>query len=273
MLSAIVLAGGMSTRFGSDKSRAMLGENSLIDVLLNSLPQDMDIIVVGPAIEKTSNYVRFTREDPPGGGPVAAICAGLELIDTEFVAIIATDMPFASQIFDGLIGALPISEDALIPLDSEGVLQPLCALYRTISLRSAITKLGEVSGQSMRNLTKLLDVRELRLSPALERILIDIDTPSDLERAISLKAGNQRGVNAMDKWIDAVQKELGIKVDVDQESILNLARDAAHTIERKAAPITTFLLGIAVAGGADPKEAARQIELLAGNWPVDPIDK
>lgn len=79
-------------------------------------------------------------------------------------------------------------------------------------------------------------------------------------------------MNTMDKWIKAVQKELGINVDVDQDSILNLARDAAHAIERKAAPITTFLLGIAVAGGADPKEAARQIELLAGNWPVDSAD-
>ena len=84
--------------------------------------------------------------------------------------------------------------------------------------------------------------------------------------------GHQKGVETMDKWINAVQKELGINVEVDQESILNLARDAAHTIERKAAPITTFLLGIAVAGGADPKEAAKQIELLAGNWPVGPID-
>jgi hypothetical protein len=77
----------------------------------------------------------------------------------------------------------------------------------------------------------------------------------------------------MDKWIRAVQKELAINVEVDQESILNLARDAAHTIERKAAPITTFLLGIAVAGGADSKQAASQIELLARNWPVDSVDQ
>ena len=76
----------------------------------------------------------------------------------------------------------------------------------------------------------------------------------------------------MDKWIKAVQKELAIDVEIDQESILNLARDAAHTIERKAAPITTFLLGIAVAGGADPKKAAAQIELLAQNWPADSVD-
>jgi len=73
----------------------------------------------------------------------------------------------------------------------------------------------------------------------------------------------------MDKWIQAVQKELGIDVIVDQELILNLARDAAHGVERKAAPITTFLLGIAIAGGADPKVAAKGITELAGTWPTD----
>lgn len=73
----------------------------------------------------------------------------------------------------------------------------------------------------------------------------------------------------MDKWIEAVQKELGIDVTVDQEMILDLARDAAHGVERKAAPITTFLLGIAIAGGADPKEAVKGLAELAGKWPSD----
>jgi hypothetical protein len=73
----------------------------------------------------------------------------------------------------------------------------------------------------------------------------------------------------VDKWIEAVQKELGIDIKVDQELILDLARDAAHGVERKAAPITTFLLGIAIAGGVDPKEAAKGLTELAGNWQTD----
>jgi hypothetical protein len=73
----------------------------------------------------------------------------------------------------------------------------------------------------------------------------------------------------VDKWIEAVQKELGIDIEVDQELILDLARDAAHGVERKAAPITTFLLGIAIAGGADPKEAVKGLAELASNWQSD----
>ena len=70
----------------------------------------------------------------------------------------------------------------------------------------------------------------------------------------------------MQSWIDAVRKELNISIDFDVNTILDLARDAAHAIERPAAPVTTFLLGYAVAQGADVEEAATKIALLASNW-------
>jgi hypothetical protein len=71
----------------------------------------------------------------------------------------------------------------------------------------------------------------------------------------------------MQPWIDAVRKELGILVDFNVNTILDLARDAAHGVERPAAPVTTFLLGYAVAQGADAEEAAAKIAKLASNWP------
>jgi hypothetical protein len=73
----------------------------------------------------------------------------------------------------------------------------------------------------------------------------------------------------MDEWIQAVQKELGIEASLDHGSILDIARDAAHAIERKAAPITTYLLGFAVANGTDVKVAMQKIAELAKNWPSD----
>ena len=52
-------------------------------------------------------------------------------------------------------------------------------------------------------------------------------------------------------------------------SILDAARDAAHATERKAAPITTYLMGVAAAQGANPQEIAAKIEKLAKSWPSD----
>lgn len=270
-LSAMILTGGASSRFGSDKSHAVIGQLSLVEHILTSLPSQMEIVIVGPQLPKTSRTVRYTLEDPLGGGPVAAIHAGLALIETEYVAIVATDMPFAGQVLDELRNNFPDPEDVTIPLDSQGVRQPLCALYRTEALSRAMTQLGSVQGQSMRRLVEFLTVKELSLVPEVQRILLDIDTPSDLERAISVseEPKNKGRAHEMEKWIEAVQKELGIDVVVDEQMILDLARDAAHGVERKAAPITTFLLGIAIAGGADPKEAAKGIAELAGRWPTD----
>lgn len=74
----------------------------------------------------------------------------------------------------------------------------------------------------------------------------------------------------MQKWIEAVTSELGIAdVDVNDslmKEILAVARDAAHNVERPAAPLSTYLMGIAVARGADPADVAQRIGELATNW-------
>ena len=70
----------------------------------------------------------------------------------------------------------------------------------------------------------------------------------------------------MQTWIDAVRTELNVPADVDIDVILDVARVAAHSIERPAAPVTTFLLGSAVAGGMDLNEAAAKIQQLAATW-------
>ncbi len=62
-------------------------------------------------------------------------------------------------------------------------------------------------------------------------------------------------------WIDELCDELDIEVEVDESLILDLARDAAHSVERRAAPISTFLLGYAAAA-SDGNPA--QVERLAG---------
>ncbi len=62
-------------------------------------------------------------------------------------------------------------------------------------------------------------------------------------------------------WIDELCDELDIEVEVDEALILDLARDAAHSVERRAAPISTFLLGYAAAASDG---APAELERLAG---------
>jgi Domain of unknown function (DUF6457) len=67
-------------------------------------------------------------------------------------------------------------------------------------------------------------------------------------------------------WINTVCAELNVPADVNVDVVLDVARAAAHNVERPAAPVTSFLLGLAVGGGMDFDQAAGKIEELAKTW-------
>lgn len=64
----------------------------------------------------------------------------------------------------------------------------------------------------------------------------------------------------LDEWTAAACQMLGLAPDeVDRTLVLDLARDVAHGVARPAAPVTAYLLGLAVGRGADPTEAAARL--------------
>ena len=75
---------------------------------------------------------------------------------------------------------------------------------------------------------------------------------------------------SLPEWSDQLCAELGIDLDVDLKRVLDLARDAAHSVERPAAPVTTFLVGYAAAlrGGFphDIAECSDVAATLAARW-------
>ncbi|HEU5036187.1 MAG TPA: DUF6457 domain-containing protein [Nocardioides sp.] len=79
-------------------------------------------------------------------------------------------------------------------------------------------------------------------------------------------------------WIDELSDVLDVDTEVDEGLVLDLARVAAHTVARPAAPITTFLLGFAAGSqDADPEQLevlAAKVQVLADGWdrPADAPD-
>jgi|RhiMethySRZTD1v2_1073278.scaffolds.fasta_scaffold561006_2 hypothetical protein len=60
----------------------------------------------------------------------------------------------------------------------------------------------------------------------------------------------------LDEWTAQICAALGLPPDcVDRDLVLDLARDSAHRVARPAAPLTTYLAGVAVGRGATPAEA------------------
>jgi hypothetical protein len=75
-------------------------------------------------------------------------------------------------------------------------------------------------------------------------------------------------MTAMDRWVAAACAELGLEPSTAQVPVvLDLARDVAHQVLRPGAPVTAYLLGIAVGRGADPAQAADRLAVLARSWP------
>jgi hypothetical protein len=74
-------------------------------------------------------------------------------------------------------------------------------------------------------------------------------------------------MSTLEKWIDAACGELGVdRASVDERVILDLARDAAHRVDRPAAPVTAFVAGIAVASGQSLPDVAGRLTALTERW-------
>ncbi len=257
---------------GFDKATATVGERSLLEWVLQGLPRDVDCVLVGSLPAATSRPVLATREEPAGGGPAAAIGAGLALVTTPIVAVVAVDMPLAAPMLPELVNLLdssPPQVDAVFARDVRGRQQPLAGAYRTAALRRAVNVLDPLTGRSVRELIATLTIRIVELPD--EQLLVDVDSPDDL-------IGVRRSVRAdgptttlegdgMDDWVQAAAEALGLEQSVDVDLILDVAREAAHGVARPAAPVTTFLLGCAVGAGQSVEDAAARLTTLAQEWP------
>jgi len=81
-------------------------------------------------------------------------------------------------------------------------------------------------------------------------------------------------VNTLKEWVERVCRELDISDAVSpaamQSRVLDMSRDVAHDVARPAAPLTAYLLGLAVGRTDDPEatadELARQVCRLAQRW-------
>ena len=74
-------------------------------------------------------------------------------------------------------------------------------------------------------------------------------------------------MNELDAWAAAAAAELGLDpADVQTGRVLNVARDVAHQVLRPGAPVTAYLMGIAVGRGADPADVAGRLSALAQGW-------
>ncbi|CCG05089.1 molybdenum cofactor guanylyltransferase [Blastococcus saxobsidens] len=180
--SAVVLAGGRAARLGGrHKPQLRVGDRTMIAAALAAVADASSRVVVGPPQEVPAG-VTLTREDPPGGGPVAALRAGLAAVETDVVAVLAGDLPFVTG---SLIGELRrrLQRDGVLVVDDSGRDQVLLGVWRSAALRRAV---GDPAGPRalFRALSGLaVDRYRPPVPPGEVPPWLDCDTPEELARA------------------------------------------------------------------------------------------
>ncbi|MBM4353801.1 MAG: molybdenum cofactor guanylyltransferase [Deltaproteobacteria bacterium] len=175
--TAIVLAGGRSTRMGTDKSLLDLSGRPLIAHVVDQVrPQASRVLLSAPTCERFSFLgLPVALDRIAGAGPLAAVASALEDSTTDWNLVVPCDMPrvparLVTQMFRMREGV-----DAVVPTSGRHF-EPLFALYRKSCL-PAMRKMVLGGGRKIIDVFRQIAVRTLPLPDDVR--LLNINTPED----------------------------------------------------------------------------------------------
>jgi len=195
MRTAIILCGGRSARFGSDKAMLTIDGMPMIMRVIQRVSPVVDEIIIAardPAqgmciTGAIPNDLMVVYDSVIGYGPIAGILAGLLASKSEYSVCLACDLPYANpDVIDALFGcAEERGGDAAIPRHPDGTLEPLHAVYGRPMIR-ACQSVTESGARTVRSAISLLSrtvfvPTELlrRFDPDL-RTFLNVNYPEDL---------------------------------------------------------------------------------------------
>ncbi len=204
--SAIVLAGGFSTRFGQDKGVIELAGKPLIRHVVEAVSPVVDeIIVVTSSQERAAGYakvvaadVRFAVDVCKSNSPLIGALTGFGCANGDCSLLLPFDTPFISGEVVSLLFELCKGKAAVIPRWPDGNIEPLHAVYHTKSaLKAAKSAVAEGKLNVRAMIEKLRGVRYVstlviqQLDEELHTFF-NINTPADLRIARAMVAHGRR---------------------------------------------------------------------------------
>ncbi len=162
-ITAIVLAGGKSTRFGSDKASAILAGRPMLDWVVTACAEACAPIVVvrarGQRLPPVGAPIEVIDDFVDGAGPLAGLAAGLRATTTEFAFATSCDAPLLRPELIALLARQIDGFDAACP-EVDARLQPLVAVYRV--------------GVALGGVEQALEAGESSLQAALSRLRVAV---------------------------------------------------------------------------------------------------
>lgn len=198
--SAVILAGGFSRRFGSDKGLVLLNNKPLVRHVIDNVSAAVDEILVvvssekqkktfEPIVKETANLIIDTDKLQ---SPLIGTITGFEVANGKYSLLVPCDAPLISTKIVQFLFEVSANKNAVIPRWTSGHVEPLQAVYHTKSaLVAANTALNQnrLDMRSMiNNLNNVRYVSTRVLDQIEPKILsfFNVNTPQDLQKAESI---------------------------------------------------------------------------------------
>ena len=198
--SAIVLAGGSSSRFGKDKGLATLAGKPLINYVIDAIRRIVDeTIVVTSSSERVTKYktiipdsVKLVEDIQESNGPLIGALTGFTVASGKYALILPFDTPFVSREIVLLMFELCMGRSAVIPRWPNGQIEPLHAIYQVQLAITAAETAVAVGRLDMRGMIERMHGVRFVSTIALQefdhelKFFFNINTPLDLKRAAGM---------------------------------------------------------------------------------------
>lgn len=199
-VTGVALAGGRASRMGQDKAALLLDGRPLVARVVERLRLALArVIVIGPdSLAALQPGAPVIPDTCPGLGPLGGLASALDATDTEWLFLVACDMPFIQPALVRHMAALALATPTAeaVALRSPGGLEPLHAVYRR-DIAPLVTQALASPRPSMHGLLERLRVIEVTpedvasLDPR-NLSTFNANTPDDWSRALQL-AGEETG--------------------------------------------------------------------------------
>jgi molybdopterin-guanine dinucleotide biosynthesis protein A len=187
-VQGFILVGGASRRMGQDKAQLRLGSETILERIagqLSAITSSVTLVGGPPAYVSLPNVPDIYEK----WGALGGIHAALSAAKTDWIIVIACDLPFATRdLFEKLKSFADESVDAIVPIQSDGRPQPVCALYRRetcLPETETLIRAGEHTPRALlANVrTRYVQFAELSDLSGAENFFLNLNTPADFERA------------------------------------------------------------------------------------------
>ena len=189
-VTAFVLAGGRSSRMGSDKALLLFHGQTLLQRTLQTAALAVGkTVIVGPK-QRYAALGEVIEDIYAGSGPLSGIHAALQSTDTDLNLVLSVDMPLmTSDFLCWLMQQAAATEDWITVPDVLGGPQPLCAVYhRDVghaaeqALKGADYKIAHLFAKVP---TRYLTEREILAAGFSPELFVNINTRGEYERFAS----------------------------------------------------------------------------------------